>query len=91
MIERSDAKWRAAAAAFLKTKQAADDAEAKAIAARAKLITLAGDQSTRGCGVIADRLRRSGAVDYTAVPELQDVNLNLYRKPDTFYFKVQPE
>ena len=91
MIERSDAKWRAAAITFMKTKQALDAATTKAAAARDKLITLAGDQSTRGCGVIADRLRRAGAVDYTAVPELLDVNLNLYRKPDTFYFKVQPE
>lgn len=59
--------------------------------AREKLIKLAGDQSARGAGVVCDKLRRAGSVDYTSIPELAAVNLNLYRKPDTFYFKVQPQ
>lgn len=89
MSERSDTKWVSAATDFLKKKKSADAAEVKLKEARAKIIKLAGDQSARGAGVACDKLRRAGSVDYTSIPVLADVNLNLYRKPDTYYFTVQ--
>ena len=87
-IERKDAAWKKAATAFEKAKLAAAPVVADLDKARARIIELAGEESAIGFGVLANRKRRAGAVNYADIPELQDVDLGQYRKPDLFYFEV---
>jgi hypothetical protein len=87
-IERKDAAWKKAATAFEKAKLAAAPVVAELDKARAKIIELAGEESAIGFGVLANRKRRAGSVNYADIPELQDVDLGQYRKPDLFYFEV---
>lgn len=53
-----------------------------------KLITLAGNSSSTGGGVSATKIVRKGNIDYQAIPSLQNVDLEKYRKGETMYWKV---
>lgn len=62
-LERSDAEWRKAAAAYREAKQAAEQAAAVEKAARDALIALA-PNGAKGCGVSLIRSERAGSVQY---------------------------
>lgn len=53
-----------------------------------ELLKESGYQNTIGFGVQAVKVIRSGSVDYSAIPELKDVNLNKYRKSPTEYWRI---
>lgn len=91
MIQRKDAAWKKAAAAFEKAKLAAAPVVAILEEARAKIIALTGEESCQGFGVLANRSRRAGSINYADVPELQGVDLAPYRKPDVYYFTISLE
>ncbi len=52
-----------------------------------ELLRESGYQNTTGFGVQAVKVIRSGSVDYSAIPELKDIDLNQYRKPPTEYWR----
>jgi putative phage-type endonuclease len=76
---RLDAEWKDAAETYLRWKAVADDAQAKADAAKAKLVELTKHSRETGNGVAVTRYWKIGNVDYKKVPELIGVDLNLYR------------
>lgn len=76
---RTDAAWKEAADAYRGWKDVADEAQAKADAAKARLIELATHSREAGYGVAVTRYWKAGNVDYKKVPELQGVNLEQYR------------
>ena len=45
-------------------------------------------QNSTGCGLQCVKVVRAGAVDYSAIPELQGVDLNQYRKAPSEYWRV---
>jgi putative phage-type endonuclease len=47
---------------------------------RRRALTKAAGQSTRGAGLKFTRILERGRVDYKAIPQLESVDLNLYRK-----------
>ncbi len=78
-VQREDGDWLAAANAFAQAKQAADLADATVAQARDALVALARHPKVQGAGVSVTRFWKAGAVNYKAVPELKDVNLEKYR------------
>jgi putative phage-type endonuclease len=76
---RTDAAWKEAADAYRGWKSVVDEAQAKADAAKAKLIEMATHSREAGYGVAVTRFWKTGNVDYKRVPELQGVDLELYR------------
>ena len=76
---RSDKEWREAAEAYRGWKDVADEAQAKADAAKARLIELAKHSREAGFGVAVTRYWKAGNVDYKKVVELQGVDLEQYR------------
>lgn len=57
--------------------------------ARAKLIDACGEDDFEGHGIAVKKIERKGSIEYTAIPELADVNLEQYRKAGTFYWTVK--
>ena len=52
---------------------------------------LANGKSCIGGGIRFARQTRKGNVDYSAIKELEGVNLELYRKPATTYYRIGKE
>lgn len=73
MQQRNDTAWKRAAKAWLEASSAME-------AAKAKIKALAADESCYGAGVKCLFSAQSN-VDYKAIPELQGVDLDQYRKP----------
>ncbi|MGH8562719.1 MAG: hypothetical protein ACREXW_01010 [Gammaproteobacteria bacterium] len=90
MKERKDAAWKKAAADWLKAKKAFGPAEKALENAKTALVGLLGNESAFGFGVLATRKSRKGNVDYSAIPQLNDLNLDKFRKADTNYFELSP-
>ncbi len=55
---------------------------------KADLIKMADKDLCRGAGIELQRIVKKGNVDYTKIPELDFVDLEKYRKPETEYWKV---
>lgn len=76
---RDDPEWIASAATYVEAKRAADTAAKTLDAVKAKLIRLASHTSESGGGVSVTRYWKTGAIDYTKMPELVGVDLEQYR------------
>lgn len=87
-IMRDDADWRTLAEEFLSAKEMAEMAEVRLKYCRERLIEAAGDSSCKGFGVTATRYLSKGTVDYKAIPELERVDLNQYRKKSKEAWRV---
>jgi putative phage-type endonuclease len=86
--ERADAAWRKAAKAWGDAKRDADEAAERLDAAKAALLSLAGDAPAKGCGVTVIRSERAGSVAYAkALKDLApDADLTPYTgKPSTVF------
>ena len=55
---------------------------------REALLSESGHQNTVGGGLQIAKIVRAGAVDYQAIPELQGVDLNQYRKAPVEFWRV---
>jgi hypothetical protein len=87
-LERTDAEWQAAAAAYIAAKRAAEEAGAQLDAAKTALVDLTSHPSEAGCGVSVTRYWKAGTIDYKKVPELKEVDLEDYRSPGRFEVRV---
>lgn len=76
---RNDATWAAIAADFLTARRDAEAAAARLDAAKERLVDLCQHPREQDAGVSVTRYWRAGNVDYKRVPELQSVDLDLYR------------
>ena len=81
MKERRDAKWKKAASAWL-------EADAAMEAAKSEIKALGGEESCYGAGVKYLRNLVAGNVEYAKIPELQDVDLDQYRRPHYFVSRI---
>lgn len=56
-----------------------------------KLRVLSGEQPSRAGGFIYNFIQRLGSVDYAAIPELEGVNLDVFRKAPVTVWKLEKE
>lgn len=87
-VEREDEPWAAAATKFLEAHAASAKAEEALNAAKAVLEEMANKENSRGAGVKVTRRSRKGNVNYKAIPELKDVDLEKFRLPTTGFWQV---
>ena len=78
-VMRHDTAWATAAAAYSQAKREAAALADRLEAARQTLIALAQHPKEHGAGVSVTRYWKQGNVDYKKVPQLQGVDLSLYR------------
>jgi putative phage-type endonuclease len=87
-IERADVVWNDAALRFFLARNESEKADRELEAARASLIEIAAGESTRGGGVVVTKYFAQGTVDYGTIPELDNVDLNKYRKPGAERWRI---
>jgi hypothetical protein len=88
-MNRTDTQWSRAARAWLTAKAKADAATTKLAKARSKILELAGTSSCEGAGVTVKRYFKAGSVDYASIPELRAVDLDRFRKPGRYEFRIE--
>lgn len=88
VIERADAQWGDAAAAYLAAKAALKVSEIAEKAARARLQQLAGEQSAKGYGVAATRYWRAGGTDWRKAAESAGVDGAGHEKMGAWQWRI---
>lgn len=79
-VERDDALWEECVTRWMEITRSIRALEKDEEDARKQLVFLSGESNTRGAGISLCQVQRKGAVDYAKIPQLQGVDLDLYRK-----------
>lgn len=87
-VERDDALWEAYALKWKEVTNTIKSLESEEEELRRKLIFLSEDANTKGSGISLCQVQRKGIVDYSKIPELKGVNLDLYRKESTTNWRI---
>jgi len=79
-VLREDAEWNTKAKQWMALNSRLKEIELAEDSIRKELIQLASSRNTQGAGIRVKKSIRKGRVDYNQIPELKDVDLNIYRK-----------
>ena len=80
--------WKWAASEYRTICDQIEDLEAIREKYRQHILTLCGDQNCIGEGIRAMKTVMRGRVDYEAIPEIKDIDLDKYRKASTSTWKI---
>ncbi len=80
-LTRADDVWATAATAYRSAKDELKRAEVKAEQARTRLIGLASHPKVAGAGVTVTKYWQQGRINYGAIPELKEIDIDRYRSP----------
>lgn len=86
--ERNDNEWKEAAHLWKAKRFHLKNAEQEEKQARDHLLSLCVSKNSLGEGVKAQKIIKTGFVNYSEIPELQNVDLEKYRKPSSEYWKI---
>ena len=86
--EMENDEWLQLAAQYKIVKENLKILEAMENELKMKLITMSDSSSSTGGGVSTTLITRKGAVDYSIIPQLKNIDLEPYRKGETVYWKV---
>jgi len=78
-VLRDDLDWQIAAELYVAAKSKSDEISKVMDEAKSKLISLARHNRESGCGVVVTRFWKAGSVNYKAIPELANVDLEKFR------------
>jgi hypothetical protein len=90
-VQRTDPLWIRAAKAWLKAHEAHKKAELALEKKRWALMKLAGEASASGAGVSVTRYFQGGKIDYAAIPQLQEIALDNFRKSGKWQWRIEKE
>jgi putative phage-type endonuclease len=79
-IERSDTEWAKLSLAYQDIKARLEYYEKQEEILKEQLVLMANEKNSIGSGIKLSKVIRKGNVDYSKIPELQDVDLEVYRK-----------
>lgn len=79
-IERKDDLWLHATARYIELAQDIESKEVEREMLKEQIIAMAGNDCVKGGGVRLSKSIRKGNIDYKAIPELQNMDLEPYRK-----------
>ena len=86
--ERTDEAWITEATTYSLLTTKIKAMEKLVEESKNKLIILCGGSNAKGGGISMSWIERKGNVDYAKIPELKAVDLEIYRKPATGYWKI---
>ncbi len=81
-IERDDELWQQCASRWISISNSMKDLEKEEKEIREQLIFLSGESNTKGAGISLCQVKRKGSVDYSKIPVLKDIDLDIYRKDE---------
>lgn len=84
-----DARIEQAANVWKKKSAALKEAIEAEEYAKKELLDLCEQQNYEGNGVKVLEVERKGSVDYSSIPLLKDLDLDVYRKPSTKFWSVK--
>lgn len=88
-VERIDnEKWNDLARAYIRTKEQIKFLESVMVNIKESLIKMALKDHCIGGGLELQKVAKKGNIDYSMIPELDFVDLEKYRKPQTEYWKI---
>lgn len=87
-ILKDDPQWSEAASRWIFASQKLKDLEKEEKLAREELLSLSQNQNVMGSGIKLTRMLRKGNVEYNKIPELEAVNLEVYRKKPVEYWRI---
>jgi putative phage-type endonuclease len=87
-IERSDDVWNQCVNAWKSVTDEIKSLEKQEEELRKQLIFLSGESNSKGAGISLCQVNRKGNVDYTKIPQLKGVDLEIYRKPSTNSWRI---
>lgn len=87
-VEKSDLAWQEAVTLYREACRQADYFSELKETARKELLELSSGLNTKGCGLKLSKVVRKGTVDYSAIPELKEINLDQYRKAPVVSYRI---
>ncbi len=87
-FEMDDPIWKECATRWKEVTLMMKDLEKEEENLRNQLIFLSGASNSKGAGISLCQMNRKGNVDYSKIPELKNLNLDLYRKPSTKMWRI---
>ncbi len=82
-----DANWESHARILSDIKRQKKELEEQEEIIKKNIIELAGGRSTKGTMLSLMKCYRKGSIDYSSIPELENIDLEKYRKHSTEYFR----
>jgi putative phage-type endonuclease len=86
--QRSDPQWLSVASQWRSLNDALKTMEKQEKALKDQLIKIAHQKNCMGAGIKLSRYFRKGNIEYTAIPELQNVELEQYRKKPSECYRI---
>lgn len=90
-VQRNDDVWNTTAKKYLECQAKIKELEAEAKALKETMVSMAGDSNVMGGGLSLSKSVRKGHIEYAKVPELQNVDLEAYRKESITVWTVTQE
>jgi len=87
-IERNDDLWEEYASQWKLVTESIKELEIEEEKLRKKLIFLSGESNSKGAGISLCQIQRKGNIDYSKIPELKTLNLDLYRKASINIWRI---
>ena len=87
---REDSEWECRTKSWKKAKEDLERAKIEEEICKQRVFEISDARYTcKGNGVSVSKVIRQGTVDYTKIPELKDMDLEIFRKPKTEYWNVR--
>lgn len=87
-VMRSDDSWKITAEKWMQLSQQIAKLEKEEKNLRKELIAMASNKNAQGFGIRLSKIIRRGQINYDAIPELKDLNLDVYRKENIETFRI---
>jgi predicted phage-related endonuclease len=81
-------EWQRAVLKYRAAKDILDLAKTNEGTARQELIALADNHSAKGGGLTLTQIQRVGSIDYSQIPALDDIDLDLFRRNGSTSYRV---
>ena len=90
-VTRDDDLWNTVTKELVERLEKGKENDAAIKELKATLVSMAGDSNVRGGGISLSKSIRKGHIEYAKVPELQNVDLEAYRKEAITVWTVNQE
>lgn len=85
---KSDVRWKRIAQDWRDTKEQLKLLEEKERDLRDELIEMSNGRNCFGNGIQVSKITKKGNIQYDAIPQLKEIDLDQYRKESSDYWKI---